>query len=190
MPDTETTTTQTTGQDGQQSTTTESQGQEAQVQQEKFYTQAEFNRATAAIRRNAEAEAKKAAEDAAKKAAMDETERARVEREEAIKRADESDARAIRAERRAELAGQVTSPEKVLKLIGSETEKYFSEDGKPNLEAIYTDFPEYKPATPSKEPAGGFNSRQGSQPNRTQLMQEALKTGNTVEYIRLSQLRD
>lgn len=158
MPDTETTT-QSTGQDAQ--TTTEGQGQETQVQG-KTYTEAEFNAAAAAIRRKAEAEAKKAAEDAAAKARMDETERAKVEREEAIREANEAKSEVAQLRRTVALAGQVTSPEKVLKLIGSETEKYFGEDGKANLEAIYADFPEYKPTTQSKDPAGGFNSRQGA----------------------------
>ena len=132
MDEQTTTTTETSGQTGQTAETTQSQGQEAQ-QQEKLYTKAELDSMAASIRRKAEADAKKAAEDAAKKAAMDETERAKVEKQEALDRANQAEARMLAAERKAELAGHVSKPDQVLKLIGADTDKYFGDDGKANL---------------------------------------------------------
>lgn len=137
----------------------EAQGQ--QGQQQRVYTEEEFNRHMAGLRKKLEAEMKKAAEEAAARARMDETERLKLEREEALKKAQEAEARALYAERKAALVGHVTNAERVLLLIGNDIEKYWHEEGKPNLEAIYKDFPEYKPAPPATQDASGFRKAQG-----------------------------
>jgi hypothetical protein len=94
-----------------------------------------------------------------RRAKLEEGERLKLEKAEAEKRAAEAEARVLRAERRAELAGRVSHPERVLLLMGDQADGYFP-GGKADLEAIYRDFPEYQPGDP-KAPGGGIRPQTG-----------------------------
>lgn len=92
-----------------------------------------------------------------KEAEMSELERAKAELERVRAEAEQARATALNAERRASLAGIVSNPERVLRLMGGDIANYFV-DGKPNIEAISKDFPEYRPQAvgPSPiQPGGG-----------------------------------
>jgi hypothetical protein len=140
-----------------------------------------------------EFEAEKA--EAERRAKLEEGERLRLEKQEAEKRAAEAEARLIRAERKAELTGKVTNPERVLILMGDKTEEYFNDDGSVNVEAVLRDFPEYAPTAPtdskpSTAPLNGVRPAVGRPPNKEAQLAQAVQKGNVREFIRLSLKRE
>lgn len=154
---------QTTGATGEPSATTaETQAQQAAftaeqqarvdaIVQERLRRDRETRAAD--LRKQIEAEL----EQRRKEAEMSELERAKAELERVRAEAEQARATALNAERRASLAGIVSNPERVLKLMGTDIANYFV-DGKPNIEAINKDFPEYRPQAtgPSPiQPGGG-----------------------------------
>lgn len=99
-----------------------------------------------AVRKAIEQEQEEARRDAEKTA----LERARDIEEKAKATIAEYEARAVAAERVAKLAGKVTKPERVLRLM-DDPDHYFK-DGKLNEKALAEDFPEYLPRSTAPEP--------------------------------------
>lgn len=131
--------------------TAEQQARVDAIVQERLRRDREARAAQMRKELEAELEAKR------KEAEMSELERAKAELERVRAEAEQARATALNAERRAALAGLVSNPERVLKLMGNDVEQYFA-DGKPNSEAIIKDFPEYRPqaAGPTPlQPGGG-----------------------------------
>ena len=96
-------------------------------------------------------EAEKTAQEAKRQAEMTAEERAKEAERRAETALAEAEARVQKAERRAALAGKVSNPDRVLRLM-DDPESYF--DGtEPNLDAILSDFAEYAPSKRQSAPA-------------------------------------
>lgn len=119
------------------------------LSQEDWQKEAEKARKEAAkyrtkLREKEEAEAK-AAEDK-RKAELTAEERAKEAERKAEEAVRAAETRALAAERRASLAGKVTNPDRVLRLMDDPTE-FFGEGGEVNTDALAAAFPEYMPST-------------------------------------------
>jgi len=196
MPENVEQTTQVTGQAGQktgeQTTNTQAPGEESQT---KLLTQEEVDRIVQSRLKRAEmkweADYSARLEEEKKRGQMEESERLKLEKAEAERRAADADARVLRAERKAELTGKVTNPDRVLLLMGEKAADYFGEDGTVDSEAVLKDFPEYAPAaepTPKPSPTAlpGVRPPAGKAPSLETQQAEAAKRGNVREFIRLS----
>lgn len=145
----------------EQPTTTASAEAPQQPAQSKTYTEAEVSAMVAArlakqekaLKAQAEADAAKAAE----RAKLDEVERVKAEKADIEKRAQEAEARAVAAERRAALTGKVADPAAALKLI--DAEQHLTEDGNVNVDALLESYPFLKPTQTGPAPIGGANPR-------------------------------
>lgn len=127
----------------------------------KTYTEAEIN-AMVAARLAKQEKALKAqyaeeAKTAAERAKLDEVERVKAEKVDLEKKAAEAEARAVAAERRAALTGQVADAAAALKLL--DEAKHLNEDGTVNATALLADYPFLKPPAPGIAAIGGANPR-------------------------------
>lgn len=133
-----------------------------------------------AIRAQQEAEAEER-----RKAALTAEERAREAEAKAAKAQADADARVQRAERLAALAGKVSHPDRVLRLMDDPT-AYF--DGTtPDLERITADFPEYMPqaTAPTAPPPARVSGAAGipaRRPNAQDKAAQALASGDVGAY--------
>lgn len=119
----------------------------------KTFTQAEldamFEERLARDRKAREAEAKTKAD----REKMDAEARAQAEKKDAEDRALAAEARALRAERKANLTGQVIDPEAAMKLL-DET-KHLDKDGNVKVAELIKDFPFLAPVRTQTPGAGG-----------------------------------
>lgn len=127
----------------------------------KTYTESEVNAMmTARLAKQEKALRAQAAEDAkkaAERAQLDEVERVKAEKIDLEKKAAEAEARAVAAERRAALTGQVADAAAALKLL--DEAKHLNEDGTVNATALLADYPFLKPPAPGTAAIGGANPR-------------------------------
>lgn len=110
------------------------------------------------LREREEAEAKAA--EAKRQAELSSDERAKEAERKAEQALADAEARVTAAERRASLAGKVTSPARVMRLM-DDPDTYFP-NGDPDIDAILRDFPEYTPnaATASVTAGNATNTRE------------------------------
>lgn len=111
-------------------------------------------------RKQWDAEQVEAAAEAKRKAEQSAEERAREAEERAEKALADAEARVKAAERRASLAGAVTNPERVMRLMDN-PDDYFDENGKPLNEKILTDFSEYAPKETGTSPVSSVRPARG-----------------------------
>ncbi|MBF6596255.1 MAG: DUF4355 domain-containing protein [Thermaceae bacterium] len=191
MTDESKTTTPAPGQESQITETTPAPGQESQ---NKLLTQDDVDRIVADRLKREREKARKEFEaektEVERRAKLEESERLKLEKDEAEKKALIAEARVLKAERKAELTGKVTNPERVLLLMGDKAGDYFGEDGAVNAETVLKDFPEYAPAAETNKPAAtplpGVRPALGKPPSTETQMRDAAKKGNVRDYIRLS----
>ncbi len=178
------------------SNTTPASGEETP----KLLTQEEVDRIVADRLKREREKARKEFEaektEAERRAKLEEGERLKLEKAEAEKRATDAEARVLRAERKAELTGKVTNPDRVLILMGEKASDYFGEDGTANPELLLKDFPEYAPAVPTgpkpspTAPLGGVRPPAGKTPSKDAQLAQAQKAGNVREFIRLTMKKE
>lgn len=200
MPDEPNTNTQLPGQEKQPSTTETTTPPEGKSGENKLLTQEEVDRIVADRLKREREKARKEFEaektEAERRAKLEEGERLKLEKQEAEKRATDAEARVLRAERKAELTGKVSNPDRVLILMGEKAADYFGEDGTANAEALLKDFPEYAPAVPTDSkpappaPLGGVRPPTGKTPSKDTQLAQAQKAGNVREFIRLSMKKE
>jgi hypothetical protein len=106
------------------------------------------------LREREEAELKAAEEK--RQAELTAEQRAQEAEAKAQKALEAAEARVQAAERRAALAGKVSNPERVMRLM-DDPEPYFP-DGQPDMDAIRRDFPEYAPDKPHSTPVTPANA--------------------------------
>lgn len=123
--------------------------------------------------------------EAEERAKMDETQKYKADLDKATARTAELEARAVTAERKAELTGKVADVNLALKVAEA---KHFLEDGTLNGETLFADYPILKPAdtsvlaiTPSK-PAPTPAANPGGK-SVAQSPQAALARGDVAGYI-------
>lgn len=108
-----------------------------------------------------------------------------AEAEAKAKRAqEEAEAKIAHAQRLVALAGKVTHPERVLRLMDDPT-AYF-DDGTPDLDRIRADFPEYAPAAQADRPpparAPGAAGAPPRKPTPDEAEADLLKRGDLTAY--------
>lgn len=119
------------------------------LSQEDWQKEAEKARKEAASYRTklrAKEEAEEKAAEAKRQAELSAEERAKEAERRAEEAVQAAEARVLAAERRASLAGKVTNPDRVMRLM-DDPSLYFDESGALNEKALLDAFPEYAPTT-------------------------------------------
>lgn len=159
------------------------------VPEGKTFDQAEVDRIVqsrlARAEKDVEARIEATRKEAEERAKMDETQKYKADLEKSTARTAELEARAITAERKAELTGKVADVNLALKVAEA---KHFNEDGALNGELLFTDYPILKPAgepiaTAGVKPAVTPAANPGSTRTTTTPAQ-ALASGDPLAYLR------
>ena len=136
-------------------------GDEAPAQQGRVFTEAEVNAMMASRLSKHEKAVRKQIEEeqaeARRQADLSAVERAKEIEQKAQAEIDAMRAQLVAAERRSLLAGKVTKPDRVLRLM-DDPEKYFP-NGSLDEKALAADFPEYLPRAASPQPENAPHRR-------------------------------